>query len=63
MSSNSSRYDITNAQANSRKLGASYGQGKKAEILKAPTLIEVKVLARPPDINRSTEISMTLRRY
>ena len=39
------------------------GRVTKPEILKALPLIEVKVLERPPFMNRSPKISLTLRRY
>ena len=39
------------------------GMVTKIEILKAPPLTEVKELARPPDTNRTLEISLTLGSY
>jgi hypothetical protein len=39
------------------------GRVTNPEILKALPLMEVKVLARPPNMNRTPEISLTLRRY
>jgi hypothetical protein len=39
------------------------GRVAKPETLKAPPLTEVKALTRSPDMNRSPEISLTLRRY
>jgi hypothetical protein len=39
------------------------GRVAKPETLKAPPLIEVWVLARSPNTNKSTEISLTLGEY
>jgi hypothetical protein len=39
------------------------GRVSNLENFKVPPLIEVKALARSPDMNRSPEISQTLRRY
>jgi hypothetical protein len=39
------------------------GRVAKLETLKASSLTEVKALARSPDMNRSLEISLMLRRY
>ena len=39
------------------------GRVAKPETLKVMPLTEVKALARSPDMNRSPEISLTLRRY
>jgi hypothetical protein len=39
------------------------GRVAKLETLKAPPLIEVWVLERSPNMNKSTEISLTLGEY
>jgi hypothetical protein len=39
------------------------GRVARPETLKAPPLTEVRELARSPDMNRSQEISLMLRRY
>jgi hypothetical protein len=39
------------------------GRVAKPETLKVLPLMEVKALAISPDMNRSAEISLTLRRY
>jgi hypothetical protein len=39
------------------------GRVAKPETLKAPPLTEVWVLARSPNMNKSTEISLTLGEY
>jgi hypothetical protein len=39
------------------------GRVEKPEILKAPPLKEVKALEKPPDMNRTPEISLMLGRY
>jgi len=39
------------------------GRVTKPKILKAFPLTDVKVLARPPDTNRSPKISLRLRKY
>jgi hypothetical protein len=39
------------------------GRVKKPEIFKALPLMEVNVLSRPPNMNRTTKISLMLKRY
>jgi hypothetical protein len=39
------------------------GRVENPKILKTPPLKEVKALARPPNMNRTPEIYLMLRRY